>query len=134
MELKMTDDIFQQNPMPMPKTDGKEAFLMNIMLDARKLTPEQIQIKYDLTDEQMADEKVIKAIKKGSVLIADEFGDKMIELAKQGNFRAMKYLFEINDGKQAPKKYNFDFTSKDQAMLENAEKNANGNIFAAMSN
>ena len=130
----MTDDIFQQNPMPMPETDGEKSFLMNIMLDARKLTPEQIQIKYDLTDEQMADEKVIKAIKKGSVLIADEFGDKMIELAKQGNFRAMKYLFEINDGKQAPKKYNFDYKSKDQAMLENAEKNANGNIFATMSN
>lgn len=130
----MTDDIFQQNPMPMPETDGEEAFLMNIMLDARKLTPEQIQIKYDLTDEQMADEKVIKAIKKGSVLIADKFGDKMIELAENGNFRAMKYLFEINDGKQAPKKYNFDYKSKDQAMLENAEKNANGNIFAAMAN
>lgn len=125
----MGNDMFiQKNEMP--KTDGKTALLTQITLKAQHLNAEQIQVFFDLTDEQMGDPEIQKAIKKGAILVIDEMGDLLIQQARSGKMAAIKMLFEINGGKQPQKTYNLGYQGKDAAALEAAEQAAKNSPFA----
>ena len=126
------DDFFDNENKDLTTTDGKAYLLAKITENAQFLDENQIKVKFNLTDEQMQDTEIQAAIKKGEILAVEMAGRALLEQARDGKLSAIKMLFEINKGKQAPKNYSFDYKSKDQQAIENAEKIGGGNIFAAL--
>lgn len=128
------NDIFNDKPPvhTMPETDGKAALLAKITTKAQYYDKNQIKLAFDLSDEEIEDKEIQAAIQKGELLALDIAGEALIEKAKKGNLVAIKMLFEINKGKQPQRNYKFDYTSKDEAMLQHAEEIAKNSTIAQL--
>ena len=128
----MTDDIFQQKPMPMPETDGKAALLAGIEEDAPIIPDDDIQFWYNLSDDEFNKPEIQDALRRGRIRIMRESGKAQISLMRDGNRQAAKDLYEISGGKRALKNYKMDYTSKDEAMLQHAEEIAKNSTIAQL--
>lgn len=128
------NDIFDDKPPvhTMPETDGKAALLAQITTAAQYYDINQIKLEFDLSDEEIEDKEIQAAIQKGELLAVKTAGEALIAKAKEGNLSAIKMLFEINKGKQAQRNYKFDYTSKDEAMLQHAEEIAKNSTIAQL--
>ena len=132
-DIKMNDIFDDKPPVPtMPETDGKAALLAQITTAAQYYDINQIKLEFDLSDEEIEDKEIQAAIQKGELLAVKTAGEALIAKAKEGNLSAIKMLFEINKGKQAQRNYKFDYTSKDEAMLQHAEEIAKNSTIAQL--
>ena len=128
----MTDDIFQEKPMPMPETDGKAALLAGIEEYAATIPEDDLQFWYNLSDDEFNQPEIQNALRRGRIRIMMESSKAQVSLMRDGNRQAAKDLYEISGGKQALKKYKMDYTSKDEAMLQHAEEIAKNSTIAQL--
>ena len=104
-----------------------------MMLDAISvyaswMPPRQIQISFELTDEEIVDENIKEAIEYGRSEMLRIAGIEKLKIAFSGNVKALDYFMNTNGALQPEvKQYQFNYNQKGDEDWENLKKNSDFN-------
>ena len=104
-----------------------------MMLDAISvyaswMSERQIQISFELSDEEIQDENIKKAIEYGQSEMVRIAGFEKLKIAFGGNLKALDYLLNINGARQPEvRQYQFNYNQKGEADWEAEKANSDFN-------